>query len=77
MQMKTPQKGKCAFWKGWKALNDDDKPALKEEIKKGLGITTDASFYEKRKGRYDVRAWEAEVIMEAFGRRGITDIWGE
>lgn len=44
MQMKTPQKGKCAFWKGWKALNDDDKPALKEEIKKGLGITNGCFF---------------------------------
>lgn len=68
---------KFAFKKGWNQVPKGKAADVKKAIMEGLGITGDATFYNRMKGIPEPTISEYQTISEVFADHGITDIWGE
>lgn len=77
MQISDEEKSRRAFRKGWKALNDDYKPIVREEIKEELRLKTDNAFMLRRSGVYHHKPCEITAIEKVFNKYGVINPWGE
>ena len=73
----TKQNENQGFGAGWQQLRLIDTKAVKQEIMQILGVTTEASFHNYKRGRLIPDRLEAEQIENVFRKYGITEIWGK
>ncbi|MPL74376.1 hypothetical protein SDC9_20248 [bioreactor metagenome] len=66
-----------SFQKGWGQVTIGQADAVKAEIMKKLGITSNSNWLQRLKGRVEPKVSEAKAIETVFKRYGIRDIWGE
>ena len=68
---------KFAFKKGWDLVPKGKAAAVKADIKEALGITGDATFYNRMKGVPEPTVSEYNAVAGVFRKYGIADPWGE
>ena len=66
-----------AFKKGWDQVPKGKAAKVKAAIKTALGITGDATFYNRMKGTPEPTVSEYNAIAGVFRRYGISNPWGD
>ncbi len=75
--MKTENKYKQGFNKGYMQLRQCDVKKAKEELMEALGISNPVSFRNYRYGAVEPKAVQADRVTAVFAKYGITEIWGK